>query len=203
MSLELSELQRSALAEMGNIGAAHAATALSQMLKRRIDLRVPEVRLVSLDTLHTILEDPETPVAAILLRLFGSVTGRVVLMIPRDGAIRLARLLTETGGLHTDLSEMELSAVSEVGNILTGSYLGAASRFLNLTLIQSTPQTVVDMAGSVYQSLITDVALETDMALLIETDIREAHTDIRVHFILVPDHDVIPKFLDALGVGDL
>lgn len=200
---ELTEMQRSALGEMGNIGAGHAATALSQLIKKRIDITVPDVNILPLEEVTGIIGDPESVVASVYLRLLGGLTGKIILIFPKESALLLADTVMGKGaGSSKVLDEIDRDALNEVGNILTGSYLGALGRFLGVTLIQSVPSMAFDMVGSIIESLIADITIETDFVLLIETEIIVASSKIKLYFILIPNPDAISAFLDALGVSE-
>src|ERR1043166_5887393 len=119
--LSLKALQLDALREVANIGAGHAATALSQLVGSKIMISVPTVNVARLEDVPPQVAPPDEPVAAVLLHMLGDLTGRALLVFPRRTAIRLAELLLrrssggDTGRI--ELSEMEQSALKEAGNI--------------------------------------------------------------------------------------
>src|SRR5689334_16065699 len=112
--LALKDLQLDALREVANIGAGHAATALSQMTGSRIMISVPEITVAALEEVPDQLGDAEEPVAAVLMQMLGDLTGRTLLLFPRPTALRLAELmLRRAPGSCPDLAELEQSAIKE------------------------------------------------------------------------------------------
>ncbi|WP_178075358.1 chemotaxis protein CheC, partial [Pseudomonas sp. 2822-17] len=134
------------------IGAGHAATALSKMLNKFIDMEVPSVKIVHLNEVSEFVGGDETVVAAIFLRLQGDAPGNMFFMLPLDEATRLIQQLTEDDTINTEnLSDNEIgmSALCELGNILAGSYLSALSDFTSLNLQPTPPALAIDMAMAI------------------------------------------------------
>src|ERR671927_1945379 len=116
----LKALQLDALREVANIGAGHAATALSQMIGSTIMISVPTINVARLEDVPPQVSAPEEPVAAVLMHMLGDLTGRTLLVFPCAAAVRLAEMLMHrepSGSLQ--LGALEESAVKEVGNILS------------------------------------------------------------------------------------
>lgn len=189
MSLTLTENQREALKEVSHIGMGHAATALSQLLGETILLRVPQITLTDITRIPEFLGGAGQMVAGITLQVLGEARGNLLLVFPRASAQRLlARLLGRDGrGLVMD--ELGISTLKEVGNILASAYLTALSRWLGLTLIPSTPLLAYDMAGAVVDHIVTQLSLDGDCALLMETEFHTPHgrPAIGGHLFLLPD----------------
>jgi len=140
------------LKELGNIGAGNAATSLSVMLNRRIDMSVPKAKIVGFNELESIIGCEDLLVAAIYLEFTGDIQGTIMLVFNQDSAKNLISLLMghEVNPNESDaFSEFEISALQEVGNILAGAYLGAVSRFAKLTMKLSVPSFAFDMIGAV------------------------------------------------------
>src|SRR6476619_7190197 len=98
----LKALQMDALREVANIGAGHAATALSQMIGETIMITVPTITVARLEEVPVQMSDPDEPVAAVLMHMLGDLTGRTLLVLPKRTALRLAsRLLKQTQSEHT------------------------------------------------------------------------------------------------------
>ena len=107
----LKALQLDALREVANIGAGHAATALSQMINSTIMISVPTINVSRLEDVPPQLSEPEEPVAAVLMHMMGDLTGRTLLVFPKPTAVRLAELmLRRPVGSSSELGEMEQSA---------------------------------------------------------------------------------------------
>jgi len=201
---DLKELQLDALREVENIGAGHAATALSQMTNRRIMISVPQISITRLEDVAGLLGDPPPVVAAILLHMMGDLTARTLLVFPELAARRLCDLLLQReAGSTTDFGALEQSSLKEAGNILCGAFMTALSSFMGMMLLPSVPTLVVDVASAVITSAYLDFGSERDYVLCVETEFQfesDAET-LHAHFLLVPDLASLRAILQAVRVG--
>jgi len=199
--LRLTSLQLDALREIGNVGAGNAATALSQIINRRINMTVPQVAILPLGEVPEVVGGPETMVAGVYLRVFGPAPGSILFLLPSDSAYMLADMLMgRPTGTTTMLSAMDESALMEIGNILANAFLNALSHFTQLTLLPSIPALAVDMAGAILSVILIQLGQLGDHALVIETEFKSAGDDVRGHFFLIPDPGSLNIILTAIGV---
>jgi chemotaxis protein CheC len=197
---ELTPTQLDALREVGNIGAGHGATALSQLLGKKIYITVPKAEILPLAEVSKLVGDPQTLVAGLTLSILGDATGKIVLLFPRDSALHLAdMLLKQPEGSSKILSEMGHSAIKEAGNILTGAYLSALNEFLGMLLLISVPTLVFDMAGALLAN-VTQGMEETTKVICIETKFLDDKEGIGGYFILVPDAISLRAIFQAIKV---
>lgn len=123
------------LKEVGNIGAGNAATALSQLLNKPIDMAVPKVQLLNFEEITDKVGGAEELVYAVFLRVEGEAPGNLFFILSPEAAMNL---LSRIAGIelssNEELGEMELSALSEIGNILAGSYLSSLADFTALSM---------------------------------------------------------------------
>ena len=141
--LTLTEIQVDALKEVGNVGAGHAATALSQLLKKKIMISVPQVKILKLQEVENLLGDSNTLVAGIIMNVLGDVTAKILLLLTRESALSLADMLLQNPvGTTKVLSEVGNSAIKR-RNILAGAYMNALNEFLGLLLLPSVPSLVL------------------------------------------------------------
>lgn len=198
---ELNELQLDALREVGNIGAGHAATVLSQMLNQRVEMTVPRISIVPLGEVCDSVGGSEVPMVGVYLRVFGDAPSNLLYLYPREGALTMADMVIGRPKRSSImLGEIEGSALKEVANILTGAYIYALSAFTSLNMITSVPGLAFDMAGAILNSVLSTFGTESDYALVIETQLQVADVNASGHFFLVPDPDSLTRILDALGV---
>lgn len=196
-----------ALAEVGNIGAGTAATALSQMTGARIDLGVPRVSLVPVEDVPARVGGDDTTVVAVLLEVTGDAPGRVVIMIPVSAAHALVATLMgqpppePDAALEADFDELALSALQEVGNVLTSAYLGALSSFTGLMMEPTPPAVGVDMAFALLADAVVDVAETSGQALLIETDFADTAEPTAGALLYIPTPAALEAVLERLGLG--
>src|SRR5512133_2897756 len=167
----LKALQLDALREVANIGAGHAATALSTMTGGTIMISVPTINIARLEDVPTQISAPEEPVAAVLMNMLGDLTGRTLLVFPKLTAIRLAELmLRRPHGESPDLSELQQSALKEAGNILSGAYMNALSEFMGLMLLPSPPSLAVDMSRAVLTTAYLQFGSDRDDVFCVESE---------------------------------
>ncbi|HBA98201.1 MAG TPA: CheY-P-specific phosphatase CheC [Lachnospiraceae bacterium] len=197
-------LELDILKEIGNIGAGNATTALSQLINARIDMNIPKVAVLPFHELAEIIGGAETLVAGILLSLEGDVDGMMLFVLRTTAAHMLVNQLMgcgqppspETGGFN----EIEESALKEIGNIITGSYLSSISSLTNMLIISSVPYLAVDMAGAILSVPAIEFGKMGDEALLIESQFKDMDVDISGYFILIPTMESYKRMLRSLGI---
>lgn len=193
---QYTELQLDALRELANIGSGTAATALSQMLARSIDVSVPSAMALPIADAVEAVGPPDTPVTAVLLPITGDLDAVVLLLFQPFAAAQLCGML----GVEPD-SEMGVSALGEIGNVLGASYVGALGTMTGLSLEPRPPQTVADMLGAVLGSAVLAVDETRDVALLLDSDLLFEGEECSLSFLLVPSAGGVAELLDRLGVG--
>ncbi|CAH1197808.1 CheY-P phosphatase CheC [Paenibacillus plantiphilus] len=189
------------LKEVGNIGAGNAATALSRLLDKPVDMKVPTVSLIPFEQVADKVGGLEQVVVAIFLRVEGDAPGNMFFLIKEDSAKKLLNsLLSYEAQDGQGYSEMEFSALSEIGNILAGSYLSSLADFTKLSMSPTVPALAVDMAGAVLSYGLVQYGEMGDSALLIDTTFFEGREDLEGHFFLIPDPESFDKIFSSLGV---
>lgn len=202
MSLEeVNSMYFDVLKEIGNIGAGNATTALAQLLQTKVDMSVPQVRLLDFKDVGSIMGGEEQIMVGILLGVEGDITGSIMFLVEQSGAKHLVSKLMM--GMETPdegFSEMELSALREVGNIITGAYLNALSGLTNLCIYPSVPDLTVDMAGAILSVPAIQFGIQGDQILLIQNNFFD-EVELDGYFILLPDMDSYGTILKALGIS--
>ena len=197
---KLDDTQLDAIREVGNIGAGHAATALSQLIEKKIFIKVPQVLFLSLEEITTLVGGPQALIAGVTMHVLGDVSAKIVMDLPRTSAVQLATMLTKQQADERQiLTALEHSAIKEVGNILAGAYLNALTEFLGLMLLQSVPQLVFDLAEAVVAEIAKGMP-EDVKVLCIETTFSEPNRIINGHFFLIPDKNSLDQILKAIRV---
>ena len=198
---DLKESQLDAMREVANIGAGHAATALSQMTNRKIMITVPRVNVRPLEEASDIVGTPDQVTAAVLMHMMGDLTGRALLMFPEAAAKTLCDfLLRRELGTTQTFGEMERSSIKEAGNILASAYLNALSDFMGMMLVPSVPSLVIDLNGAVLTSAHLNFGHDRDYAFCVETSFRVEGTSDPMggHFLLLPDLASLRSIFDAI-----
>ncbi|MCM3742855.1 chemotaxis protein CheC [Sporosarcina luteola] len=204
---EITDMHLDVLKEIGNIGAAHAATSLSQLLSKKIEMHVPKVSLVSFDEMFDLAGGAERIVAGIYLKIQGDLSGSMFFVLPIDSANQFIRRLIgneEFDFYKTPIPEMGISAMQELGNILSGSYLSALSDFTGLKVHPTVPSLSVDMVGAIVSFGLIEVSHYSDEVIVIDTRIEEQGTNgnssVDGHFFLLPDPESYITIFRSLGV---
>ena len=197
----MDDIEFDVLTEIGNIGAGNATTALSQLINARIDMRVPKVELLTFAELAEVIGGAETLVAGILLSLEGDIQGSMLFILESNAARLLVQQLMGCKDDSTEqFTEMETSALQEIGNIISGAYLSAISSLTNMLITASVPSLAFDMAGAILSVPAIEFGKLGDKALLIESQFKDMDVDIRGYFILIPTLDSYSKILKSLGL---
>lgn len=187
------------LKEIGNIGAGNATSALAQMLNKKLDMKVPVVKMVDFQSLTRIVGGEEDLVVAIFLKLNEDIDGSMMFIMPEQSAHVLVNGLTGRAlDDDTPFTEMDLSAIQEIGNIIAGAYLSAVSTLTNLTICASVPYLSIDMAAAVLSVPAIEFGKMGDHALLIQTQFGD-EVKIDGYFILLPAMDSYGVIMSALG----
>jgi chemotaxis protein CheC len=190
------------LKEVGNIGAGHAATALSRLLDKPVDMLVPTVRMVPFEEISNSVGGSEQVVIAIFLRVEGETPGNIFFILSQESAKKMLRNLVGIEVESEDsYSEMEISALNEIGNILAGSYLTSLADFTNLYMVPTVPSLAIDMAGAILSYGLLQHGVMGDHALLIDTKFLDGVDEIEGHFFLIPDPESFQKIFSALGIS--
>ncbi len=194
----LKELQLDALKEVANIGAGHAATALSQLTGRKIMISVP------LEAVPGLLGSPDEVVAAVLMHMMGDLTGRTLVLLPEQSARGLCDILfRREPGATASFSAMEESGLKEAGNILASAYMNALSDFMGMMLVPSVPSLVIDLSGAILATAYLNFGHDRDYVFSVETSFRVegAREPLRGHFLLLPDVPSLRAIFDAIRLA--
>ena len=201
LSLEkVSETYLDVLKEIGNIGAGNAMTALSQMLNCKVDMKVPQVKLLDFNEVGALMGGEEQVMVGVFLGVEGDITGSMMFLVEQGSAKHLLHKIMGDMVQQEGFSEIEFSAMQEIGNIITGAYLNSLSMMTNLTIIPTPPSLTLDMAGAILSVVLVQLGQMGDHALVIETEFLAEDDDIKGHFFLVPDPGSLEIILSAVGV---
>ena len=196
----LSETQKDALVEIGNICAGNAATALSQLLKKRIHIVVPRILLLPIEQVPSAVGGNNNLVAGLVLRVLGDLPSTIVFIFSQRDALALASLMT--GKPIADgrvIGDLERSALKEIGLILTNAYLGALGSFVGLGFVPTVPELIVDMAGAIIDYILIELSCKSEFALLIDSEFTEPTTSIKGHFFIIPNPEGLEVILKSIG----
>ena len=201
---KLEAIQLDALKEVANIGACHAATALSELTGEKVLVNVPVIRINPIEKVFELVAKPQEAVAGVLIYFLGDMTGRTLLMFPQEAAWHLSDcLLQRPLGTTKSFTDIEESAMKEVSNVLTCAYMNALGDLLGLVMVPSVPSMTVDMASAVLEAVSLDFGSDKEVVFCIETEFRfvEKDTVLNGYFLLLPDSDSLEVILKAIHLG--
>jgi len=197
----LNSFQLDVLREIGNIGAGNAATALAKMLDKKIDMKVPQIRIMHFDEVSEVLGGAEIQVVGILLGVMGDISGSILFILDESSSRLLVNILMgNPQNAQLTYDEMTCSALKEIGNILAGSYLSALSTLTNLKIMPNVPDLAVDMAGAILSVPAIEFAKNSDTVLYIENEFTDGLDSVIGDLFLIPDDLSYSRLLHALGV---
>ena len=196
--MKLSAVQADALQELGNIGAAHAATTLSQMLGSTIEMSVPAIKVVDLSQLGQYMG--EESAAMVAFELQGDIPhgGYILFYITRESAVRMTNTMLGQTEINRPLSEMDESALLEVGNIMVSAFLDATAELLGFVMLPSPPSLTIDMAHAAMQSLIAQMQEETNEVLLFSTELVCEEYKVDSDIIMMPERSTLMRIIELL-----
>jgi len=196
----LSPEQLDALKEVANIGSGHAATSLSQLMGKKVMVRVPKILTGPLEDVILKIADPNDVVVSVLLYFLGDLTGRTLLLYPFEDAQELTSLLMPV--IQDNPAEVQESLLKEVSNILSCSYMNALGELLGLLILPSVPGMIVDMVGAVLSSVVLEFGREKDFIFCVESefDFGDMQNPLCAYFLLLPDTTSLELILKKLNM---
>ncbi|HTU84979.1 MAG TPA: chemotaxis protein CheC [Solirubrobacteraceae bacterium] len=197
MTPRYTELQLDALRELANIASGNAATSLSRMLSREVDLSVPRVLALPLADAVDACGSADEDITGVVIPLQGDIHGVVLLLISPEGAATLCRLLGVEP--QSDLGE---SALREIGNVLGTSCLNALASMTGLQLEPRPPHVTTDMLGAIVSSLALAHTASTELVLVLDSELEVSNEPCSISFVLLPTGGGVTDLLKPLGLAE-
>ena len=194
----LSMVQLDALKEVSNIGAGNAATALSMLLNKKVDMTVPAVNVVRLE--DVLEETGETEVAGTVVRVLGDIAGNILLVFEEETVRKIVGKLI--GSEENINSEMGQSVLCEIANIISASYMNSIAQLTNLVIAPSVPAVTYDMLGAILTTTFIESNQYDEYILDIETIfLDDTEENIGGHFYYIPMPGSLEKILKSIGIS--
>jgi chemotaxis protein CheC len=198
---DLNEIHISVLNEIGNIGSGNAATALSQMLSQQVGMSTPHVGIVNYNEAYEKLGGAEAVMVGMVLMLTGDVNGLMMFLIPSDVACTIVNLMAFTDYKdYTEIDEFGFSAVTEIGNIMSSSFVTAIATLTGLTANITPPSFTIDMLAAMLNLPFTYFAEVGDLFMFIKNELEISGKKTPVNILMMPDMDSLNKLMSALGL---
>ena len=155
--------------------------------EEKVEMNVPEATLAPLQDVPDLLGGAELPVVGIYIESHGDIGLTILFVLSLDSAYKLISALLP--GSQGELDEMGQSALMEVGNILTGSYLNALSMMTNSRMMPSPPKIAVDMSGAIISTVIAEARIVDDEVVILKTSLNSLQSNISGHILILPERD--------------
>ncbi|PLX26700.1 hypothetical protein C0583_06750 [Candidatus Parcubacteria bacterium] len=198
---KLNDLEIDILKETSNIGSSHAATAVSQMINKRINISVPEIRFAPIDDFKLHLAgfiDDSIEATGVYLELTDEFSGSILYIFSQPSALALSDILMgREAGSSKKLGDMEKSAIMEVGNIIVSAYANALGDFVESKVLLTPPELKEDLPGSVVGQ-IREKVKDISTALIFNTKMEEADKLFHSYFVLLPHPQSMEKIINKL-----
>jgi len=192
--IELNDSQKDALKEIGGICAGNAATALSQLLNKKVEIDIPQIFFIPIENVPSIVGEDKL-VVGLIVKILGDFPSVILFIFPHQDALNLASLITgKKSSEGAVITEMERSALKEIGLIIANAYLQVLSVFVRWGLVPTIPEVIEDMAEAMIDYILIELSNISQYALLIKSEFREKTAKITGHFFLIPN----PKGLEVL-----
>lgn len=195
---KLNGVQLDALKEVSNIGAGNAATALSMMINKKVDMTVPAVNVVRLEDI--VEQNGEKEVAGTVVRVLGDIAGNILLVFEKETSENIISKLL--GSKESPDSEMGRSVLCEIANIISASYMNSIAQLTNLAIAPSVPAAAYDMLGAILTTTFIESNQYDEYILDIETVfLDETEENIGGHFYYIPMPGSLEKILKSIGIN--
>ena len=200
---QLNDVQLDTLKEIGNIGQGNAASALSSIMGKMIDISVPNVKILDFDKTVKYLGGEEQLVVGILFGITGEINGMLIQVLSETAACGMVNpLMNENISSLSEINNMNRSCLEEIGNILAGSYINAIASLTGMTIDISVPSLTIDMAGAILSVPAVKFSMIGDKVLLIDDSFIIDNGELKSNIILIPEIESLSVLFSKLGVGN-
>lgn len=196
----LLEIEKDTLKEISSMGASHAANSLSAMIGERVEIVVPELDVIKAEEIPNYLGGHENLMAGIFVKLAGDLDATLMILLPYKASLELADvLMAREIGSTKSLNDMDVSAIQEVGGIMSSSFANAISNFLGFKIIPTPPAFACDIAGAMLDFLTVEIGQKVDKTIFFHTTFSSASKDITGHIFLAPEENSLKKVFKAIN----
>ncbi len=197
--VELENLET--LKEMGDNSASIVMESLSEMLCMAVEMDVSAVHVDMIKGIPDILKLPGDTIVGAYVGFSGKLSGTVLTILSVESAREMADIML--AGMDDEepleyLTEMQESAILEIGNILTSPFIDVMADALSLELTQSPPVIACDTLSSLI-SLSMNGASESDFAIVFNSALHVVDQNINCNILMLPDPDNVETMINDIG----
>lgn len=184
------------LKEVGHICTGNATVALSQVLNQRVELKIPDLKLVDSNKILEELKGPQEVLVGVSIHLLGTLNGNIVLMFPEKCAYSLIDAISQYRSELGNATEYGVSSLKEIGNIVISAYLATLSTFTRQVILHSTPNLICGTLETVFNVAFSKMANEVKKVILIETFFAIREKGIDGSFFLIFEPEAVKQLLE-------
>lgn len=198
MSLEFSAIQFDALKEVINIGGGNAATSLSQLINKPVQMTVPTIEVMTYDEVYQTITAEDTIVEAVMTKMLGAAEGVFLMIGQEEDMNQLASIMLpeEVGGQK----ELVDSALKELTNILVNSFLNSVTKLLDVHLLTSIPLLTMDMFGAIVSSVYMENGIYDETIVILKNEFFYMGERMEASLYFIPKPGVLEQLFSKLGV---
>ncbi len=197
--IDLNDMEMDALKEVGNVGVGNAATALSKILNKKIDINIPETTFIPITEFSSELGGAEKIVTGIYLKMEGDLDGETIFLFSQESAMRLVDLMMgQEPGTTKTMGEMEISAFKEMSNIFSGAYLSALANMVGMSIFPGIPHISSDMLQSIIDMVLITIANYANNVLCVKTKISIENKAVEGEFVMIFNASSLKKLIDTI-----
>lgn len=194
---EFSELQLDIIKELTNIGGGNAATSISHLINKPVDMSVPTIKILNYNKVFEEIMPEDKMVNAVIMRMLGGGEGTFLFIMDEETSIDVVNMMVPDGiQLNEELSN---SGIKELVNILVTSFLNSVSKMINVSFISSVPLLTKDMFGAILSSVYIESEQYDDNVLIIKNEFMHAGDKIEASLYFIPKPGVLTKLFNKLG----
>ncbi|GAH16938.1 unnamed protein product, partial [marine sediment metagenome] len=200
--------QQDVLKEMGNIGTGNAVTALSRLIKKKIDVTLTDVGIISFDQLTDQFGGPKERVCGIFCHIDAPSQSTILNIFDMKPLMSLiASLAGKKSKIDPnkvkskkDLDDFAISTITEMGNIMAGHYASALADLLETKLMIDIPEFAMSNAGELGEFLSQELKSIAEFIIIIKTSVKISELKLKCIFFLIPDIKTLNMFFNKLGI---
>lgn len=198
-TVQIDEQCEDVLREVGNIGGGHAITTLSQMLGDTIEMCVPVCQVVEKNSLGTLFNDTISLYAGVSMEFQGNLECMIVLLLKNEfTSFILKQVADEDVADVSHMTDMQKSAVCEIGNIICNSYVTALASLMDMSLNISVPTMTVNTGEQILKKFISQYKENEDKLLFVTTTFCCHEQELDSHILLHPTGKSLDEILSRL-----
>jgi len=198
--IKLSQREKSFMDKLGRLSARNAASSLSQLLNRKVNVKFSDLRFLPIEDIQYMLGDPGIVVAGVYHELQKDLEGSLVTFMDLDLAKeQLSYMLKTEVDNDVLLTRKGESTLGELSNILCGSYISTICNLLDMVVIPLTPHVRIEMVGAITQDIILKLKLGTIYSLTTKTDLLIGNNVVNLHILLLLEHDSFETLMKKIN----